>query len=148
MKLDLIRYSDITNFEFLTSRPDSNNKNIIQLAWGGDDFDYGEILVSVLKDSNVDDLFPDSDNWLLEKRKCRFAILSYLQGMYQADFVELLNKVAEVMLIWDYPEDMDSFINYLPPKDGYNPTLYSHKENTVRLVNLFNKFLNKEQQYF
>lgn len=48
---------------------------------------------------------------------------------------------------FNYPEDMDSFINYLEPKDGFNPSQYSKEENVVRLINLFNDFLNKEHQY-
>jgi hypothetical protein len=149
LKLGLIEYSDITNFavEFLASHPDSNNQNIIQLAWGGNDIDYERLLENILKESNVDDLFPDSDVWQFEKRKWRFGILIYLKRIHQDDFEELLNKVAEVYADMDYPEDMDSFINYLTPKDGYNPSLHSPEENVARLINLFNNFLNQEQQF-
>lgn len=149
LKLGLVNYSDITKcaIEFLASHPNSNNQNIIQLAWGENDFDYEELLMNVLNESNVDDLSPDSDVWQFEKRKWRFGILSYLKSTYQDDFEEMLNKIAEVYADMDYPEDMENFINYLTPKDGYNPSLYSHEENIARLVNLFNRFLDKEKQY-
>lgn len=147
--LDLITYSDITNYavEFLTSYPKTNNQNIIQLAWGGNDFDCESLLVNILKDSNSDDLNLDADVWQFEKRKWRFGILTYLEKIHQDDFEELLNKVAEVYADFNYPEDMDSFINYLAPKDCFNPVQYSQEENVVRLINLFNDFLNKEKQY-
>ncbi|KAA6450396.1 DUF2247 family protein [Bacillus swezeyi] len=149
LKLGLIESSDITDFavEFLTSNPESNNQNIIQLAWGDNDIDYARILENLIKDSNVNDLFPGSDVWNFEKRKWRFGILMYFKKIYQDDFGELLNKVAEVYADMEYPEDMDSFINYLTPTDGYNPSLHSQEENTARLINLFNMFLNKEKQY-
>ncbi|MCI1696916.1 DUF2247 family protein [Aneurinibacillus aneurinilyticus] len=150
LKLGLINFTDITKYaiDFLASHPDSDNQNIIQLAWGENDFDYEQLLMNLLKESNVDDLFPDSYVWEYEKRKWRFGILSYLKNAHQDDFEELLNKIAEVYADMDYPEDMEDFINYLTPKDGYNPSLYSHEENVARLVNLFNYFLDKEKQYF
>ncbi|MBP3041819.1 DUF2247 family protein [Bacillaceae bacterium Marseille-Q3522] len=149
LKLGLISYSDISKFaiEYLESHTDSNNQYIIHLAWDNNDSDCDEILMNVLKESKVNHLFPDSDVWQLEKRKWRFYILSYLKNMYQSDFDELLNKIAEVYADMDYPEDMDNFINYLTPKDGYNPSQYSHEENVARLIKFFNNFLNKEQSY-
>ncbi|WP_425432125.1 DUF2247 family protein [Halobacillus hunanensis] len=36
---------------------------------------------------------------------------------------------------------------YLSPKDGYDPTLYSHEESVDRLINLFNNFLHQEKRY-
>lgn len=148
-KLGLISNSDITKcaIEFLASHPDSNNQNIIHLAWGDNDFDYEELLMDLLKESNVNDLSPDSDVWQFEKRKWRFGILSNLKNTYRDDFEEMLNKIAEVYADLDYPEDMEDFINYLTPKDGYNPSLYSREENVARLVSLFIDFLDKEKQY-
>lgn len=98
LKLDLVTYSDITNYavEFLTSHPETNNQNIIQLAWGGDDFDCRNLLLNIFKYSNFDDLNLDTDVWQFEKRKWRFGILTYLQKIHQDDFEELLNKVVEV----------------------------------------------------
>ncbi|WP_313897305.1 DUF2247 family protein [Bacillus cereus group sp. BfR-BA-01380] len=60
---------------------------------------------------------------------------------------ELLNKIVEVYADFDYPEDMERFINYITPRDGYNPLLYSEEEHIVRLISFFNDFLHKEQQY-
>ncbi len=112
-----------------------------------DDFDYENLLVDILKESHTNDLNLDADVWQFEKRKWRFGKLAYLKMKHQDDYEGLLNKVAEVYADFNYPEDMDSFINYLEPKDGFNPSQYSKEENVVRLINLFNDFLNKEHQY-
>lgn len=60
LELNLIEYSDIVNYavEF---------KNIIQLAWGVDDFDYENLLVDILKESHINDLNLDADvgQWLI-----------------------------------------------------------------------------------
>ncbi|MDD9311758.1 DUF2247 family protein [Cytobacillus firmus] len=66
---------------------------------------------------------------------------------YQENFEELLNEITEVYADFNYPEDMDNFINYLEPKDGYIPSQYSEEENVIRLVNLFNDFMNQEHDY-
>lgn len=149
LELNLIEYSDIVNYavEFLVNHPEISNQNIIQLAWGVDDLDYEDLLVDILKESHINDLNLDADVWQFEKRKWRFGILAYLKMKHQDDYEGLLNKVAEVYADFNYPEDMDSFINYLEPKDGFNPSQYSKEENVVRLINLFNDFLNKEHQY-
>lgn len=149
LKLDVIKYSDITDYavEFLANHPDISTHNIIQLAWGGDELDYESLLVNILKESDISDLSLDSQRFQLEKRKWRFGILDSLKMRHQEDVEELLNKVAEVYADFNYPKDMESFINYLAPKHRFNPSQYSKEENEIRLINLFNVFLNQEKQY-
>ncbi|MED4079458.1 DUF2247 family protein [Halalkalibacterium halodurans] len=149
LKMDLIKYSDVVNYavEFLTEHPDISDENIVQLAWGGADIDYESLLVDILKELHINELNLDAEVWQLEKRKWRFGILAYLKMKHQDDLEELLNKVAEVYADFNYPEDMDSFINYLEPKDGFNPSQYSKEENVTRLINLFYDFMNKEYHY-
>lgn len=55
--------------------------------------------------------------------------------------------MAQVYADFDYPKDMESFIHYLAPKDGFNPSPYSKEENEGRLINLLTAFLNQEKQY-
>ncbi|WP_282142492.1 DUF2247 family protein [Cytobacillus oceanisediminis] len=148
LKMDVIKINDITNYavEFLANHHEINNPSIIQLAWGGEDIDYECLLENILNDSNNKELNLDSDVWEIEKRKWRFGILAYLNIKHQDDYEELLNKIAEVYADFNYPEDMDSFINYLTPQDNTNPSLYSKEENITRLINLFYDFLNKEHR--
>ncbi|MBF8419108.1 DUF2247 family protein [Heyndrickxia coagulans] len=149
LKLDLIKRSDIVNFavEFLTKHPGANNQNVVQLAWGDDDLDYENLLENILKESFSQDLNFDTEAWQLEKRKWRFAVLTNLKIKYQNNFEELLNKIAEVYADFNYPDDMDSFIYYLKPTDGFDPLQYSKTENIIRLINLFHDFMCKEYQY-
>ncbi|MEK3933815.1 DUF2247 family protein [Sporosarcina sp. FSL W7-1349] len=69
----------------------------------------------------------DADVLQIQIRNCRFALLA-------DDLEELLNRVAEVYAVFDYPKDMESFINYLPPSDGFDPFLYTKEENEIRLI--------------
>jgi len=149
LELNLIKYSDIMRYAvgFLTNHPETSNQNIILLAWGGDDIDYKSLLKNILKESHINDFKVASDVWEFEKRKWRFGMLAYIKMKHLDNDEKLLNKVVEVYADFNYPEDMESFINYLPPKDGHDSLQYSKDENVARLINLFNDFLNKEHQY-
>lgn len=149
LKLNLINYNDITNYavEYLSMHPETSNQEIIQLAWGSIDSECESILEKILKESHINDLNLDTESWQFEVRKWRFVILTYLKIKHQDDFERLLNKIAEVYANFNYPKDMDSFINYLPPKEDFNPSQYSKEENIVRLINFFNDFLKRELQY-
>ncbi|WP_427108115.1 DUF2247 family protein [Lysinibacillus xylanilyticus] len=149
LELNLIKHSDIMNYAvgFLINHPETSNQNIILLAWGGDDIDYKSLLKNILKESHINDFKLDSNVWQFEKRKWRFGILVYIRMKHLDNYGDLLNKVTEVYADFMYPEDMESFINYLPAKDGHDSSQYSKDENVARLINLFNDFLNKEHQY-
>jgi len=109
--------------------------------------EFKSLLKNILKESHINDFKLDSDAWQFEKRKWRFGILAYIKMKHLDNCEQLLNKVTEVYADFNYPEDMESFINYLPPKDGHDSSQYSKDENVARLINLFNDFLNKEHQY-
>src|SRR5699024_9980365 len=136
-------YFTLSAIDFLKKHPHTDNQNIIHLAWCEADMDYESLLEDVLKDFHTTNL--NAEVWQCEKRKWRFGTLVYLKMKYQDDLEELLNQVAEVYADFNYPEDMDSFINYLEPNDGFNTSKYSKEENLMRLINLFNKFIYKER---
>ncbi|MFS0574795.1 DUF2247 family protein [Sporosarcina sp. 179-K 3D1 HS] len=149
LKTDLLKPSEVASYavEYLTNHPETNDQNIIQLAWGEEDTDFENLLAHILEKLDVEDLDLDADIWHIEKRKWRFALLASLKARYQNDLEELLDKVAEVYADFDYPEDMESFINYLAPPEGFDPSQYTKEENVNRLITLFDEFLNMERQY-
>lgn len=44
---------------------------------------------------------------------------------------------------FDYPAEMDSFIKYMPPTDGYDPSLNSYTENINRLMKNWENYLQR-----
>ncbi|MEI3613624.1 DUF2247 family protein [Pseudogracilibacillus sp. SO30301A] len=147
-KLNKLKKSDISNYavEFLVAHPDVNNKDIVELAWGDDYIDYESLLIDILQESTGQENILDAKTWKCEDRKWRFCILAYLKVKYHNDYGMLLDRIAEVYADFQYPEDVDSFINYLEPKDDINPANYSKEVNINRLINIFNEFLKQEQQ--
>ncbi|ENW7688323.1 DUF2247 family protein, partial [Neisseria gonorrhoeae] len=43
---------------------------------------------------------------------------------------------------FDYPEEIESFVRYMPPKDGYIPSNHSYEENIARLYSHWEHYLN------
>ena len=100
-----------------------------ELAWGIDSSDLDKILFEI-KDFHFPNLEENSEELQNEISKLRFVYLSKLKEKI-TDEDELLNRIAEFYDRHDYPEDMTSFITYMPQD---TPTT---KED---LLNRFYKF--------
>ncbi|MBS4742618.1 hypothetical protein B9G52_02775 [Bacillus safensis] len=148
IRLDLISYKEISKYavEYLSNHTECENSLILELAWGdGDpDEDYRKLQM-VLVELYNDLVEEESSQWDVEKRKWRYGITSHLKEKNKNSPEELLGKLSEVYADFDYPEDMEPFIHYMPSSNGYNPLLYSKEDNITRLVSLFEEFLQKEK---
>ncbi|MFY0517973.1 DUF2247 family protein [Lysinibacillus sp. UGB7] len=110
---------------------------VSELAWGISSEDLDKVMLEIKTK-----YFPqlDDENTILEEenRKLRFVCLSEIKERCKEDN-ELLNKIAEFYGNHHYPEDMVSFINYMPQEV---PT--TKKD----LVYRFDKFLKLESVRF
>lgn len=79
--------------------------------------------------------------------KClRYMILNDIKNR-KAETSEILSDIEGVYADFGYPEDMNSFIGYMPVEDAdYNPLKHTQKENEERLIDNFNIFLEKEKE--
>lgn len=69
-----------------------------------------------------------------------FALVSYrFETATSAE--ELLKAVHAIYCDLDHPQEMKSFISWLPPDDGYDPTRHTFAENQRRLINSLYDFL-------
>ena len=85
----------------------------------------------------------DVTAWTAEERKLRLCLLLELKQQIP-NKRHLLEKIAKIYADFNYPEDMEEFIYYMPAKN-YDPAQYSFQENEDRLINLFYNFLEKEK---
>jgi len=106
---------------------------VSELAWGVSSEDLNKVLLE-LKTNYFPQLDEESPILIEENRKLRFVYLSKIKERCKEDN-ELLNEIAEFYADNNYPEDMVSFVNYMPQEV---PTT---KED---LVNRFNEFLKLE----
>ncbi|MGE7856780.1 DUF2247 family protein [Bacillus sp. NPDC094064] len=110
---------------------------VSELTWGVSNENLGKVMLEI-KTNYFPQLDEESPVLVEEKRKLRFICLSEIKERCKEDN-ELLNEIAEFYGNHHYPEDMVSFVNYMPQEV---PTT---KE---ALVNRFEKFLKLEEERF
>ncbi|MFL0490420.1 hypothetical protein CN931_04765 [Bacillus sp. AFS054943] len=108
---------------------------VSELTWGVSNENLGKVMLEI-KTNYFPQLDEESPVLVEEKRKLRFICLSEIKERCKEDN-ELLNEIAEFYGNHQYPEDMVSFVNYMPQEV---PTT---KE---ALVNRFEKFLKLEEE--
>ncbi len=81
--------------------------------------------------SNMEDYYPEK--WL-------YIILNDVFHR-KHEFEDPLGEVEKIYADFDYPEEIESFVRYMPPTDGYIPAEHSLEENISRLYANWEKFL-------
>lgn len=145
-KIGLIDATEVAKYaiNYLSDHPEETDKLIIDLTWNDNESFVDEILQKYVNSMNQETLSVSSDFWELEKRKWRYVILQSLR-LDILNYDVLLEKVSEVYSDMGYPKDMDGFIYYLPPKDGYDPAKHSKAENYRRMIQILDDFLIEEK---
>ncbi|MFJ6267089.1 DUF2247 family protein [Lysinibacillus xylanilyticus] len=110
---------------------------VSELAWGVSSEGLNKVMLEI-KTNHFPQLNEESPMLIEENRKLRFVYLSEIKESCKEDN-ELLNKIAEFYGNHHYPQEMVSFVNYMPQKA---PTT---KED---MVNRFDKFLKLERVRF
>ncbi len=52
-----------------------------------------------------------------------------------------LGSVEEIYADFDYPSEIAPIVRYMPPVDGYDPSMHSFKENEERLMEKWRKII-------
>ena len=88
----------------------------------------------------------NSSRWNNALRKWRYCLLRKCQTASGSDR-ELLECCESVYSDVGYPKDMEDFILYMPPKDGFDPHAHTDKECIERLVRLSSLFMEREETF-
>ena len=145
-KLGIIETSEVTRYaeKYIVNNPEENNPLIIELAWNAEPQIVDDNLQKLIIKVYGQCLNQDSAMWITETRKWRYCILEKLRTDIK-NHEELLEKISEIYSDMGYPNEMESFIYYMPPNDGYDPAKYSKEQNYKRLVQLLDVFLKVER---
>lgn len=145
---NLIECSELTNYALKLMSDDNYKDNdfINELSWGIENKLKEEVLTEMRLSCNLDNMIAESEEWELEKQKLRYVLLDNLRHVTK-DNEEILDKVEEVYADFGYPQDMESFIAYMPVKDNYDSSKHSREENNKRLIGLFDDFLKAEKEH-
>jgi len=115
-----------------------------------------ELELSFLIPSESDDITPfinelcpnfKENEYVITRQKWLYVILSWL-WINRERFEDPLDEVESIYTNFDYPVEMDSFIRYMPPADGYDPSLHSYAENINRLMKNWENYLQKGVDIF
>lgn len=92
----------------------------------------------------INELCPNfkEDEYENISQKWLYVILSWL-WINRASFEDPLDEVERIYTDFDYPAEIDNFIKYMPPTDGYDPSLYSYAENINRLMKNWENYLQQ-----
>lgn len=147
LSLDIIEIEEISKYaiKLMSKESYEHNEFINEVVWGLDGKLKGELLSKMLYELDLKDLIEGSEIWNIEVQKLRYCTLKLLRKTINNN-KELLEKVTEIYEEFRYPREMEGFIPYMPPKDGYDPTKYSVDENYAHMVKIFDKFLEKENE--
>ncbi|MDR4328758.1 DUF2247 family protein [Bacillus pseudomycoides] len=138
LQSNFITVNEINKYaeNFLLEHPDASTDEILELNWLKDDTEKAILLLKELA-KNID--------WNLhdEIKKWRYCGLKHIRNSSN-NYADMLERVALLYSDLDYPEEMESFIYYLPPNDDYNPDEFTKEQNTQRLISNLDYFLKCE----
>ena len=91
-----------------------------------------------------------AENEILEStivRKWLFLVLAWTyENSNRVD--DPLSEVDVIYADFGYPAEIESFVRYMPPQGGYDPSQHSAQENRDRLFDYWRKYLQSAGQEF
>ena len=144
---NILECTEISNYAIKLMSEDNykDDEFINELSWGIEGILKDEVLIKMRMNLGLENITDDSEEWRAEKQKLRYILLNNLRNTIRNDG-ELLEKVEEVYAEFGYPQDMESFISYMPTNDDYDPSIHTLEENNNHLKELFFVFLEKEKE--
>jgi hypothetical protein len=79
--------------------------------------------------------------------KWLYVILSWLYAN-RGRFADPFALVEQIYSDFGYPTELEGFIPYMPPADGYDPRQHSEAENRARLLDLWQEYLASAARQF
>lgn len=129
--------------DYLETQPNLINLYISELIFGIKDYEMDDYLKKLFISLNLSWPEEESSVWNQEWRKWRFCILNAMVKNITED-QELLGTVEGLYADFGYPEDMASFIYYMPKSDDDTEQL-THEEACKRLIKTIFNFLVEEK---
>jgi len=85
----------------------------------------------------------EQDNDSTIRQKWLFIVLSWLWNN-RASFEDPLSEVEIIYADFDYPAEIEGFVKYMPPSDGYDPSTHSQTENMNHLMENWVNYLEEK----
>ena len=108
-------------------------------------FGKNEVLYLIRKHLNI---LPDFDNKIdIAKDKTKFAIITYLR-LTENNVSNLLEKIEYLYANLNYPQDMESFIYYMPIDENIAKSFKNHEDYQNNLLKNIDNFIFKKAKKY
>lgn len=87
---------------------------------------------------------PDGQQQAESRKRWLYLALSWVYE-HSEDFPDPLGIVEELYADFDYPQEMRSFVRYMPPEDDYEPQAHTTTENIDRLFKKWREYLDLQR---
>lgn len=128
--------------DFLETHPNVINEWISEFIFGVKDYEVEELLKRVFKSLKLEFPMKKSSLWNQEWRKWRYCMISETIKNV-SDVQDLLIKIDGIYVDFGYPEDMISFIYYMPSDEVNNE---GHEKSCAHLAIKINNFFKEERE--
>jgi len=134
---ELVSWEFVVGFaEFCVSNGSACTQEIDMVCLGLTDIQEIEAKLCSLAESETDILeVGPKEKWLYVGLKWLFE--------HKYDVADPLGLVELMYEDFDFPVEMECFVRYMPPLDGYNPKEYSDDQNLDRIFLNWNDYLAK-----
>ena len=115
----------------------------LELSWNSNNrLDVLELIEKILdSQGNVEESIERA------KDKIRIAIIIYLRET-EKDKARLLEQIDMIYADFDYPDDMEKFISYMPICDEFVPESRTIEDNRNYLLSKLDNFIEEQQEKY
>lgn len=133
-KRELLTWKDLIRVALERVENGSSNELEIELANVGKD--------SVWKVSELAQALAEQGKNSVETSKQKWLFLCLAWAYENREKIpDPLGAVETIYADFDYPSSIESFVRFLPPSDGYEPTQFSQEQNHQHLMTQWSEFL-------
>lgn len=83
----------------------------------------------------------------IPKEKWLYLTLAWLFHN-RSNYQDPLGEVESIYADFDYPEQIEHFVRYMPPKDWLNPSAYTLEQNLARIMKRWEDYLLEKRVLF
>lgn len=138
----LIGWSGVVDYAIDRVAAGSNEPAEIELAslTKSDAWRVGELLKKIVP-------LVSDEKQMTAKGKWLYLTLAWLfENRFSCS--DPLGQVEVIYANFDYPHEIESFVRYMPPADGHDPTAQSHAENERRLLENWQRYLHAAESKY
>lgn len=115
----------------------------LELSWKSDD------LINVLETiEKIPEFQKDIEENMEEAKERIYTAIIVFFRKTEKDIAKLFEQIEIVYADFDYPQDMDNFISYMPITDGYIPEEHSLEENKSHLLKNLDYYICKQAEKY